>query len=99
MIPHPESPRALCDQLGLRIDLDKAGSPAIVGPTGKRHYYSHGRPSGGGREMCDVLHRLVRLRAAVPCLHSWEPDGTRPVDPDDLLRAMLESSRWQKYDL
>ena len=26
-------------------------------------------------------------------------NGTRPVDPDDLLRAMLESSRWQKFDL
>jgi len=26
-------------------------------------------------------------------------NGTRPVDPDDLLRAMLESDRWQKYDL
>jgi hypothetical protein len=26
-------------------------------------------------------------------------NGTRPVDPDDLLREMFKSSRWQKYDL
>jgi hypothetical protein len=26
-------------------------------------------------------------------------NGTRPVDPDDLLRAMFESSRWLEYDL
>lgn len=64
MIPHPDSPRALCDALGLRIDLDRPGNPAIVGATGKRHYYSHGRPDGGGREMCDVLGRLKRMREA-----------------------------------
>jgi hypothetical protein len=26
-------------------------------------------------------------------------NGTRPVDPDDLLRAMFESDRWQQFDL
>jgi len=27
------------------------------------------------------------------------PNGTRPVDPDDLLRAMFGSARWQEFDL
>lgn len=58
---HPDSPRALCDRLGLRIDLSKYNSPAIVGSTGKRHYYGHGN-SDGRREATCVLLRLIRLR-------------------------------------
>ena len=37
MTPHPDSPRALCDLLGLQIDPSRYLSPAIVGKTGKRH--------------------------------------------------------------
>jgi hypothetical protein len=63
MTPHPESPRALADKLGLAIDLSRYLSPAIVGQSGKRHYYAHGG-GFGKREATDVLRRLERLRAA-----------------------------------
>ena len=63
MTPHPNSPRALVDRLGLAIDLTRYLSPAIVGPTGKRHYYAYGG-GFGRREATDVLRRLIRIREA-----------------------------------
>ncbi len=64
MTAQPDSPRDYCDRLGLSIDLSREGSPAIVGSTGKRHYYSHGRRDSHSLEMCDVLARLARAKAA-----------------------------------
>jgi len=61
MTPHPDSPRALCDLLGLQIDLSRYLSPAIVGKTGKRHYYAHGG-GFGRREATDVLFRLCSMK-------------------------------------
>ena len=59
MDPQLNSPRDYCDRLGLRIDLSREGNPAIVGRTGKRRYWAHGR-CDGSREACDVLARAVR---------------------------------------
>jgi len=61
MSTQPNSPRDYCNRLGLAIDLSLYDSPAIVGRTGKRHYYAHGRRSGE-REACDVLARLARMQ-------------------------------------
>lgn len=64
MMPHPESPKAIADRLGLSIDLSRYLSPAIVGKFGKRHYYAHG--GGFGKyEATAVLMRLERMRAAI----------------------------------
>jgi hypothetical protein len=60
MQPHPDSPRAICDRLGLALDLSRYLSPAVVGSTGKRHYYAHGGGGGGRREATAVLQRLER---------------------------------------
>lgn len=63
---HPESPAAMCFRLGLTVDLSRDGNPAIIGPTGKRHYYPHGKPvwNNGSRrpETSDLLRRLARRR-------------------------------------
>lgn len=62
---HPESPAAMCFRLGLAVDLSRHGSPAIVGPTGKHHYYPHGTPvwdTSLKPEMSDILRRLARRR-------------------------------------
>lgn len=61
MEPMPNSPKDYCNRLGLQIDLSWPGSPAIVGPSGKHHYYAHGRRDGS-LEMCDILARLERMR-------------------------------------
>ena len=63
MDAQPNSPRDYCNRLGLKIDLSRDGNPAIVGPTGKRHYWPHGRGGQQGREACDVLGRLARIKA------------------------------------
>lgn len=62
MNPQPNSPRDYCDRLGLQIDLERPGNPAVVGRTGKRHYWPHGHGGQEGREACDVLGRLARIR-------------------------------------
>ena len=63
-MPHPESPKAIADKLGLSIDLSRYLSPAIVSKSGKRHYYAHG--GGFGKyEATAVLMRLERIRAAI----------------------------------
>lgn len=59
MTPHPDSPKAMAERLGLAIDLSRYLSPAIVGPTGKRHYYPHGQDAGR-REATAILSRLIR---------------------------------------
>lgn len=64
MTPHPDSPRAFADRLGLALDLSRYLSPAVVGPTGKRHYYKHGGGLFGRYEATDVLRRLLRMRRA-----------------------------------
>lgn len=58
---HPHSPRAYCDKLGLHIDASRYNNPAIIGATGKRHYYSHGRMDSK-REACRILRRLARMK-------------------------------------
>lgn len=58
----PNSPRDYCDRLGLVVDLSREGSPAVIGETGKRHYWPHGHKGAWGREMCDVLSRLARRK-------------------------------------
>ena len=60
---HPDSPRALGDSLGLTFDFSREGSPAIVGASGKRHYYAHGR-DGQQLEITTILRRLISMRAA-----------------------------------
>ena len=63
MTPFPNTPREMADLLGLSFDFSREGSPAIVGASGKRHYYAHGR-DGQQLEITDVLHRLHLIRAA-----------------------------------
>ena len=58
----PNSPRDFCNRLGLEIDLSWQGNPAMVGETGKHHYWPHGYGGTRGREMCDVLERLARRK-------------------------------------
>lgn len=57
--PHPESPRAYADRLGLQVDFSVYMSPAIIGSTGKRHHYPHGQ-SAGRHEATAILDRLAR---------------------------------------
>ena len=60
---HPDSPKALALSLGLTVDTSRYLSPAIVGETGKRHYYKHGGGILGRHEATDVLRRLIRMKA------------------------------------
>jgi hypothetical protein len=58
----------MCFRLGLTVDLSRDGNPAIIGPTGKRHYYPHGAGANNWRfrfEATDILSRLARRRAAI----------------------------------
>lgn len=77
MTPHPASPRALADRLGLALDLSSYNSPAIVGPTGKRHYYAHGH-SDGRREATAILLRLIQMRARRPQTYREELTAAGP---------------------
>jgi len=61
MSVHPESPRAYCDRLNLKIDISSPGNPAIVGKTGKRHFYMHGNAENPG-QCCNILRRLLRMK-------------------------------------
>jgi hypothetical protein len=65
MTAHPDSPSAMAARLGLSLDLSLTGSPAIVGETGKRHYYPHGR-NAGRREATAILRRLLRIKEPRP---------------------------------
>jgi len=59
--PDHDSPSAMAARLGLSVDLSRYLSPAIVGATGKRHYYQHGQ-NAGRREATAILRRLLRIR-------------------------------------
>lgn len=60
MTAHPDSPSAMAKALGLTIDLSKYNSPAVVGRTGKRHYYPHGQDAGR-KEATAILRRMLRV--------------------------------------
>jgi hypothetical protein len=57
----PNTPHGLMKRLGLSLDLSVYLSPAVIGATGKRHYYGHGH-NDGRREIMDVLRRLCRMK-------------------------------------